>query len=60
MTIVLQSGFKGLSYTNLGKGSGRKVEGVTYTTAGGLLNRGTANGSHAGGIYTGSVKLYSF
>ena len=64
-TIAPQSGLSGLSYANLGSGSGRgvetgfKVESVANTTSGSLLNCGISSGAHTGSLI-GSVRLYGF
>jgi hypothetical protein len=62
-TSIGPQSHKGLTFTNVTKGSTKSIEasfaieGIEDTTAGGLSNCGTSNGSHTNGTYKGSVML---
>lgn len=64
LTVVPQSGLSGLSYSNVGSGDesgvqvGVSVKSIQTTTSGGILNCGTANGSHSNGTYEGAFRLF--
>lgn len=63
LELGAQTGLKGLTHTNFGKGSdqgvevGFKVEGISFNVVQGLLGCLMSKGLHTSGTYTGTTKL---